>query len=152
LDVVRITGGEPFLREDLLSVAEAIAHASQPSVVHITTNGSFPDRVRQFVTRFWARERLEIMVSLDGLAEEHDKSRGPEVTYAKAFETIRALVHSGVRVSVNHTVISAQSLADHRAIVAELEPLGVDVASVLAYADSSMYGLKLRGKKAEHLI
>jgi MoaA/NifB/PqqE/SkfB family radical SAM enzyme len=33
-----------------------------------------------------------------------------------------------------------------------LAPLGVEVHSVLAYADSAMYGRKLRGKRAEHLV
>src|SRR5262249_50304803 len=51
LDVVRVTGGEPFLREDLVEVVRAIAAASDPMIVHVTTNGSFPDRVRDFVAR-----------------------------------------------------------------------------------------------------
>lgn len=34
----------------------------------------------------------------------------------------------------------------------ELATLGVDVQSVLAYSDSSMYSIKLRGKRAEHLL
>ena len=44
LDVVRITGGEPFLREDLGELARSVWLASRPAVLHLTTNGSFPDR------------------------------------------------------------------------------------------------------------
>jgi MoaA/NifB/PqqE/SkfB family radical SAM enzyme len=57
-----------------------------------------------------------------------------------------------VRVSVNHKVISERSLDDNAAIRRAVEPLGVDVHSVLAYSDSAMYSIKLRGKRAEHLI
>lgn len=152
LDVVRLSGGEPFLREDFLSVAEAVEQGSKPRVLHITTNGSFPERIREFVEAFSARKRLRVMVSFDGMEEEHDASRGPDVTFARAMETLRVLTALRVPVNINHTVISPKSLADHDALRATMEPLGVDVASVIAYADSSMYGLKLRGKKAEHLV
>ena len=96
------------------------------------------------------------MVSFDGDREEHNASRGADVTYDQALETVKRLVllrkHRGVTVSVNHTVISPRSLEDNRALHEVLDPLHVDVQTVLAYADSSMYAIKLRGKRAEHLI
>ena len=156
LDVVRLTGGEPFLREDLSAIADAIMTASCPRVLHVTTNGSLPDRVLSFAERFSSPRRLAFLVSFDGHRAEHDASRGPRVTYDTAMSTVRRLAAArgrlGVDVAVNHTVISKQSLADGERLRAELAPLRVDVQSVLAYADSSMYGLKLRGKRAEHLI
>jgi MoaA/NifB/PqqE/SkfB family radical SAM enzyme len=156
LDVVRVTGGEPFLREDLLEVAEAIASASRPHVLHVTTNGSFPDRIVDFAQRFSAPRRLVFLVSFDGHRSEHDASRGRDVTYDTALESVRRLAALRKRlrldVSVNHTVISPQSLDDSDRLRADLAPLGVDVQSVLAYADSAMYTIKLRGKRAEHLI
>jgi MoaA/NifB/PqqE/SkfB family radical SAM enzyme len=152
LDAVRITGGEPFLREDLLAIAHAILEASSPSVMHITTNGSLPERVEEFHARFREQRRLAFLVSLDGMPEEHDKSRGADATFELALRTVRMLVASGARVAVNHTIISPRSLSDHRALRGIFAPMGVDVSAVIAYESSSMYGLKLRGKKAEHLI
>jgi len=156
LDVVRLSGGEPFLRDDLLSVADAIARASRPRVLHVTTNGSFPDKVAAFAEAFSAPRRLAFMVSFDGHREAHDASRGARVTYDVAMETVRRLASMRRRrkidVSVNHTVISAQSLDDSDRLRSELAALKVDVQSVLAYSDSSMYGIKLRGKRAEHLL
>ncbi len=156
LDVVRLSGGEPFLREDFFELGEAVMRASRPIVLHVTTNGSFPDRVVSFVERFSKSKRLSFMVSFDGHREEHDASRGERVTFDLALETVRRLAElrrtHGVDVSVNHTVISEPSLADSERLRAELAPLGVDVQSVLAYAESSMYAIKLRGKRAEHRI
>jgi MoaA/NifB/PqqE/SkfB family radical SAM enzyme len=155
LDVVRLTGGEPFLREDFAELAETVARVSRPRVLHVTTNGSLPDRVEAFARGFSRPGRLSILVSLDGHREEHDASRGAQVTYDTAFDTIRriaALRPRGVDVSVNHTVISPRSLEDAERLRADLAPIGVDVQSVLAYAESSMYAIKLRGKRAEHLI
>ncbi len=155
LDVVRVSGGEPFLREDLSALCAAIERRSKPLVLHLTTNGSFPDRAEAFARAALQPKRLRFMVSLDGLAETHDRSRGSEVTFESALETVRRLValrSIGVRVSVNHTVISPESLADSEGLRERLDSLGVDLHSVLAYAESSMYGYRLRGKKADHLI
>jgi MoaA/NifB/PqqE/SkfB family radical SAM enzyme len=156
LDVVRLTGGEPFLREDMLDVAEAVHVQSKPSVIHITSNGSFPERIAEFARKFSRPRKLRFMISFDGLEAEHDRSRGAEVTFDVAIETVRRLAELrsslGLEVSANHTIISPQSLADHDGLVAKLGQWNVDVHSVLAYADSAMYGIKLRGTKAEHLI
>jgi MoaA/NifB/PqqE/SkfB family radical SAM enzyme len=95
------------------------------------------------------------MVSVDGLAAEHDRNRGRAVTFARAFDTVRrlaALGQSQVRVSVNHTIVSDESLADHQELRRTFEAIGVDVQWVLAYQDSAMYGASRRGARAEDLI
>lgn len=151
LDVVRLSGGEPFLRDDLVAIAAAVLQASDPLVLHVTTNGSFPDRV-EALAHALPRRKLRVMVSLDGLATEHDRNRGADVTFDRAIETVDRMRACGVHVSVNHTVISRASLADAAPLRAALRARGVDVHTVLAYADSAMYGIKLRGKRAESLL
>lgn len=156
LDVVRLSGGEPFLRPEFYDIAEVVQRVSNPFVMHITTNGSFPDRIEEFVRRYSLPQRLRFMVSFDGLEEEHNKSRGKEVLFSTAVESVRLLTKLretyGVEVSVNHTVISPQSMADNEGLRALMGSMDVDVHSVLAYADSSMYTVKLRGKRADHMI
>ncbi|OFX19560.1 MAG: hypothetical protein A2V77_10315 [Anaeromyxobacter sp. RBG_16_69_14] len=155
LDVVRITGGEPFLREDLGELARSVWLASRPAVLHLTTNGSFPDRAVALAERLSFRSRLSFLVSLDGCATEHDRSRGSEARFAIALETVRrlaALRRLGVRVAVSHTVISPESLDDHVPLKRALRPLGVDVLPVVAYAESATYGFGLRGRRADHLL
>ena len=92
LDVVRLSGGEPFLREDLLEIAEVITQISRPRVLHVTTNGSMPDRVVEFAEKYSRPRRLAFMVSLDGHRHEHDANRGEQVTYDSVIETVRRLV------------------------------------------------------------
>lgn len=156
LDIVRLTGGEPFVRDDFAEVARAVFDVSQPAVLHVTTNGSFPERIVEFAETFPRPRRLRFMVSFDGMPAEHDANRGRDVTFALAEQTVRRLAalrrKLGVQVSVNHTVISSRSLDDHLQIVETFGPLGVDVQAVLAYADSAMYGLKRFGTKAHDLV
>jgi len=155
LDVVRITGGEPFLRDDLGEILRAVYLASQPSVLHVTTNGSLPDRVASLVKQLPFRRRLSFLVSLDGCAAEHDRNRGSGARFGLALETVRRLVAArrlGVRVAVNHTVISPQAIADHEPLKNALRPLEVDVLPVVAYSESAIYALRLRGRRADHLL
>ncbi len=156
LDVVRLSGGEPFLREDFAEVAESVLSASRPFVIHITTNGSFPERIEQFARNFSKPKILRFMVSFDGLPDEHDRNRGKAVTFETAVESVQRLAKlkqsHGVQVSANHTVISKQSLEDAPKLRRLLQSQGCDVHSVLAYSDSAMYGAKRRGQKAEDLI
>lgn len=155
LDAVRLSGGEPFLRADLLEVAEAVMAASSPGLLHITTNGSFPDRIAAFARAFSRPRRLHFMVSFDGLDGVHDASRGRKVTFERALSSVDelcALRDLGVRVSVNHTIISRRSLADHAALAELMAERGVDTQWVLAYSASSMYAQPRRGKRAEDLV
>lgn len=155
LAIVRLSGGEPFLRSDFLEVAQAVVDASDPEFLHVTTNGSFPEATTRFAELLRFRGQLRFMVSLDGLGPEHDRNRGADVTFEKALDTVDRLLSLGLprlHVAVNHTVISERSLEDSAELRTLFRSRGVDVQSVLAYADSSMYAIKLRGKKAEHLI
>jgi MoaA/NifB/PqqE/SkfB family radical SAM enzyme len=156
LDVVRLTGGEPFLRDDFVELAHAVHETASPGVLHVTTNGSFPEAVSAFAKEFVAPARLRFMVSFDGLEKEHDANRGQDVSFARAEETVRRLAglrrRGMARVSVNHTIISAASMDAHALLCQRFEPLGVDVHAVLAYSDSAMYGLKRFGAKAHDLI
>jgi Fe-coproporphyrin III synthase len=155
LDAVRLSGGEPFLRVDLLELAEAVMAASSPGLLHITTNGSFPDRIERFARAFSRPRRLHFMVSFDGMPDVHDASRGRKVSFERALGSVDALVALrplGVSVSVNHTIISRRSLGDHAALSALMTERGVDTQWVLAYSSSSMYAQPRRGKRAEDLV
>ncbi len=156
LDVLRISGGEPFVRRDLPELAEAALAASRPTVLHITTNGSLTGRVVDFVRGFSDPRRLRLMVSFDGLADEHDRNRGRGASFERALGTVRELAALrpalGLAVSANHTVISRQSLADSAGLRSELGRLAVELHTVLAYADSAMYGQGFQGRAAEPLI
>jgi MoaA/NifB/PqqE/SkfB family radical SAM enzyme len=155
LDVVRLTGGEPFLRDDFADVAAAVDEQSRPGVLHVTTNGSFPDRIIGFAEAFPSPRRLRFLISFDGLETAHNASRGANVTFATAAETVERLArlrHRGIQVSVNHTIASVQSLEDHAGLVERFAPLGVSVQPVIAYSESAMYSLKRVGRKAEDLI
>jgi len=98
LPVVKVmfTGGEPFLRKDLLELAEACV--KQGAIVDITTNLSFikPEHVDRLKTI----GVHEITTSLDGPEAIHDEVRQSRGNFRKVTETIAWLREAGITVDL----------------------------------------------------
>jgi MoaA/NifB/PqqE/SkfB family radical SAM enzyme len=98
-DVERLllVGGEPTLRKDLPELAETcFKHMPSLQSVSLVTNGLWPARVLEvcedIAERCAARGiRLTLSVSLDGVAEAHDRMRNIPGAFDKAMETIGGL-------------------------------------------------------------
>ncbi|MDT7858475.1 MAG: radical SAM protein [Candidatus Aenigmarchaeota archaeon] len=89
-----ITGGEPFLRRDLVEIVKIAYEKSKVNVLTITTNGSLPDIIEKDVKEILMKcKNLTIIVnvSIDGDRELHDKIRGIKGSFDKAVETIEKL-------------------------------------------------------------
>lgn len=146
LDCVRLTGGEPFLREDLLEIAR-LAHAHlRPLVLHVTTNGFLTQRIREFCEERPRELPLHVLVSIDGLQETHDRVRGRERSFERALATLEELAprraELGLELAVNQTVTDEQAAREYAPLRERLARLGVRVQLVLAYAESATYSVE----------
>jgi len=91
---VNLTGGEPFLRDDLFDILECYFINARVRSVYITSNGYFADKMLAFVQRFLASPlhgKLHISISLDDMEELHDELRNTEGLFKKALASIHAL-------------------------------------------------------------
>jgi MoaA/NifB/PqqE/SkfB family radical SAM enzyme len=89
---VQLTGGEPFLRDDLVDIAQAIHDCVPSSVIYINTNGYLTDRIARSVEEILAfHQPLQIGISLDGLEATHDAQRGFQGAYTAAHATLSLL-------------------------------------------------------------
>ncbi len=92
LDVVRITGGEPFLRQDLEEVVLSVKKNTPARVFYITTNGTFPERIKDFTKKILPQGiRLHLQLSLDAASEKHDEIRGVPGLFKKICFTLDLL-------------------------------------------------------------
>ncbi len=106
-----LTGGEPFLREDLAEIAAVLLTRTRAPYVSIPTNGWFTQRITAFVREVLPRFPLSsfrLVVSIDALGEEHDRLRGRPGTFQKALETSRALMD--LRQSHPNLVVDANAV------------------------------------------
>ena len=75
-----LTGGEPFLRDDLVDIAKCFYHnRSSSRQITIPTAGQHPDKIAELVKELLhdcPELILEIQLSIDGVRETHDEIRG----------------------------------------------------------------------------
>lgn len=144
MDVVRLTGGEPFLRPDLTEIAALVERHLSPALIHVTTNGLRPDAVVEFCERRPRTTPLELLVSIDGIGAKHDAVRGREGAFARALETVRLLAprqdELAVHLAVNQTVVDDEGLRQYRLLREVLAGLGVRNAVVVANDQTATYG------------
>lgn len=96
IEAFGITGGEPFVRPDLPDILSLITDRfKRVKYVGITTNGFNTSRINRMLEE--AKETIVripefgITVSVDGLGETHDISRGVPRVWKKVEETIKLL-------------------------------------------------------------
>lgn len=110
LDIIRFTGGEPFIREDFKEIVYAIWKKAKPKFIYITTNGSYPERIRMFLEYFKKEDvKLNIQLSLDGVGEIHDNIRGIKGLYEKVVLTMNilnnAMKEKNITAGINQSIL-----------------------------------------------
>lgn len=90
---ISITGGEPFLRNDLGDIANLIKENCNPKMLNLTTNGLDTCLIEKNVYKVLDADvpLTFINVSLDGPPEVHDNMRGINGAFSKAVKTIEML-------------------------------------------------------------
>lgn len=87
-----ITGGEPFIREDLKDIVRELYKKSDRIV--ISTNGFFTDRIVDLCKEF---PEIGIRISIEGLEETNNKIRGLDDGFNKGYTTLQKLVEMGMK-------------------------------------------------------
>lgn len=97
LEMVDITGGEPFLRNDLPQIVETIRHACPNARILITTNGFLIEKIKKYAPAIVKKDpAIAFRLSLDGWGKTHEKVRGIPKAFEKVMESVRILKASGV--------------------------------------------------------
>ncbi len=104
LRTVNLSGGEPFLRDDLPEFVREV-HARCPrAIITISTNAFLPDRIETAMDAILRIDpTVRLAVSLDGLNDSHDHIRGVPGAFANALsliERLRAKGYRGLRLSM----------------------------------------------------
>lgn len=91
---VLLSGGEPFLRDDIVDIAAAFIRNNRPVHLNIPTNGSFPVQTIAAARRLsslMTEGELSIMVSLDDIGARHDALRGVTGLFDRAVGLLKEL-------------------------------------------------------------
>jgi MoaA/NifB/PqqE/SkfB family radical SAM enzyme len=142
---VSLTGGEIFMRKDIMSVLDLFKDKGY-SCGYLTTNGTIINDERAEALATLAQQGFlkHISVSIDGPGELHDKARGVKGTFERTAAGLRRLQAASkkkgaaLRVSIN-TTVAEESLETLDQIVDVAEELGVDAIGLnhLMYSTSA---------------
>ncbi len=133
---INISGGEPFLRADIVEVAKNVKKACPGAQIIFSSNGLLPELTTQKmleIKRFIPN--VGIGISIDGIGLMHDKIRGVEGAYSNATRTISMLQENGIKnIRIAFTVSTIN--VDHLSRVYDLSR-NLDTQFTMAFAQSS---------------
>ena len=146
MDAVRLTGGEPFVRRDMLEIAHLTQEKLRPLILHVTTNGFLTDRIVKFCEERKRDVPLQMLVSVDGMKDKHNTVRGHDKAWDFIVKTLETLAprQKELRMSlaVNQTIVDADGVEHYKRLRDFLKPLGIRNNVVMAYDASATYNLE----------
>lgn len=146
LDAVRLTGGEPFVRTDLMEIATLAVTHLQPAFLHVTTNGFLTQRIVAFCESRPRRTPLDLLISMDGIGEKHNHIRGNSTAYESCLRTIQALAprrrELNLSLAVNQTIVDAEGIEHYSRLRDLLRQYQVRNHVIMAYDTSATYNVQ----------
>lgn len=157
IDVLRLSGGEPFLRNDLAEIINAIDEINSPGIIHLTTNGILTDTILNTLKKVEPLNKIHIKISIDNIGDAHDKTRGVHGAYSNAMETLKKLVELrdkiNFHIGVNQVVVSEKEINSYFQLKDILDEFEVPLYPVIAneptnslYSDKQLVDPKISFK------
>jgi len=132
-----ISGGEPFLRKDLVKIVELACKYLTPKIIHTPTNALMPEvieketkKIMEIIKKNKLKTVFTIKPSFDGIGAKHDEIRGVKGNFKKVLETLKRLKklqkdYPNLDVGLG-TVISKFNVKEIKEIVDYAKKLSVD--------------------------
>ncbi len=151
---ILLTGGEPFLRDELAEISK-IFHRKGVRAVTIPTNGLLTERIVNLASDILKSTDLDsfkINVSLDGTREIHDSIRNVPGGYDKALETVIRLkelkrLNKNFDISIS-MVITGDNHSNMEAFLPEVGMLNVPlIISIGRGSNYNLFGINRDNKR-----
>jgi radical SAM protein with 4Fe4S-binding SPASM domain len=110
---VNLTGGEPFMREDIVEVVKCLNALPELEGIAIPSNGFLTDRILEKTEKMLhfldKKKFLSLTLSIDGFEKTHDEIRGVPGAFKKVIATLEKLQelkiqHANFNVGVQPTI------------------------------------------------
>jgi len=97
LRYVNISGGEPFLRDDIPEIIRVVKERAPKSQIIISSNGFLPERIEESMRHVLEVDRdVGIGISIDGAGELHNHLRGIPKGFDKCMDTVERMKRLGM--------------------------------------------------------
>lgn len=106
---IRLTGGEPFVRTDLMKLVRKIVTIEGVESLHLTTNGLL---TAPYIQELKALGVASINLSLDTLDPERFNKITRRDEFGKTWSTLQLLLEEEIPVKINAVVMEGQNIED----------------------------------------
>ena len=142
LKEINITGGEPFLRNDLPEIIRVIKKRCPKARLIISTNGFLTKKIKKMMFVLLKIDpKIGVRVSIDGKEKTHDKLRGIKGSYKKAIATLQALKKIVKDLGVGFTLME-ENKNDLLSVFGYCKREGFDFSLSLVSGSSIYFGKK----------
>ncbi len=124
LKFINLTGGEPFIREDLPDIVEECYRHTRRIV--ISTSGWFEDKVIALARRF---PNIGIRISIEGLSQKNDELRGHQGGFDRGLRTLLTLQQMGLKDIGFGCTVSNNNSADMLSLYQLSRSMGLEFAT-----------------------
>ena len=124
IDKIRITGGEPFVRKDIMKLLTAISKLNGLKELTITTNGVLTS---PYVAQLKDIGVKSVNLSLDTLNHARFFSITHRDEFYNVMKTMEALLQHDIEVKINTVVMAGKNIEDIIPLVAMTKDLPVSV-------------------------
>jgi MoaA/NifB/PqqE/SkfB family radical SAM enzyme len=147
---INVSGGEPFLRPQIVEIIRVLHETCPKARITISTNGFLTDLVVKRVREILAfLPTIGIRISIDGVGDMHERVRRIPQALEKDLATLRALKAIGVR-DLGLAYTMSEENADHLTKVYDLaRQEGVDFTSAVAQSSDFYFGGKQIERRAD---
>ncbi len=125
---LNITGGEPFLKDDLSEILDVVKKKAKRVV--ISSNGSLTKRTLDVMSK---HRDVGIRISVDGIEETHDDIRGVKGAHRKTIETLQGLKALGIKDLGIAVTVSDQNAKDLVALYKLAKENCVEMATAILH-------------------
>ncbi len=124
---IGITGGEPFLRKDIVEIVKIARTIFPKTLVGVQTNGLLTDLIREKAGEIKAfYDNFGMAISLDGVGAVHDLVRGVDGAFQKSTATIKALQDLGIKRITCGMTITTQNYRYIKQVSEKVRELGCE--------------------------
>lgn len=133
---INISGGEPFLRADLVEIIRVVKEQCPKARIVISSNGFLPDLIEQRMKEILTIDpEIGVGISIDGFGEMHEKVRRIPHAFEKSMATLHKLKNLGMtNLRIGFTIVD-ENVHDVMKMYRVAQEISVDFT--LAYAQSS---------------
>ena len=153
LQHVNITGGEPFLRLDLVDIVRAYFDHAELGSILINTNGAFPKQVEALtktILQEYPGKKIFYIFSIDSFPEEHDRIRKVPGLFKKVIESYQVVkdLRPYAVPSINLTVSEQNYQVVNELYDVLRDDYGVDSMSPVIVRDEGVYRIPYEHQRA----